>query len=181
MSSIAKLAYVILTAAIGWAFIYSPMGDLQSLIDQKQGYSNSLATIGNIETKKNELVTKFGNISEEEKKDIETFLPSSLNFVRLISQIDSIAANHGISIDKISSKDTTPAAGEPVEGAQPPQGSYNKALISFSFLASYDAFNAFMSELEKSMRILDINSVKLTVRPDGTYLYDVQFETYWLK
>jgi Tfp pilus assembly protein PilO len=180
MSSIAKIAYIILTAAIGWAFIYSPMGDLQSLIDQKQSYANTLATIGNIETKKSELATKFGNITETEKKDIETFLPSSLNFVRLISQIDSIAASHGISIDKISSKDTTPSSGDSVDSATP-QSPYNTSLISFSFLASYDAFNAFMSELEKSMRILDINTVKLTVRPDGTYFYDVQFETYWLK
>jgi hypothetical protein len=153
---------------------------LQSLIDQKQGYANTLATIGSIETKKNELATKFGNITETEKKDIETFLPNSLNLVRFISQIDAVAANSGISIGNISSKDTTLAAGEPVEGVTP-QGTYNTALIGFSFLASYEAFNAFMNELEKSMRILDINSVKLTSKDKGIYAYDVEFKTYWLK
>ncbi len=180
MSGISILSYIILTLSIGYAFIYSPMGNLTALLDQKQKYNDSLEMVSNIENKKDELLTKFDTISDTDKKSIETILPSSLDFVRLISQIDAVAAKYGISIDKISSKEISSPAGESTEETQPPK-SYQSAIIGFSFIASYDKFNAFMDDLEKSLRILDIRSVKLGIQKDEIYSYSVEFETYWLK
>src|SRR3989338_9064889 len=104
MSNTSIIACAVLTLSIGYAFVYPSFGDLNSLLDKKQEYANALNTISNIEDKKNELLTEFNNISEAKKTDINIVLPSSLDFVRLISQIDTVAASHGISIDKISSK-----------------------------------------------------------------------------
>ena len=180
MSSTSILAYVIFTLSIGYAFIYSSIGGLSALIDEKQKYNNSLEMVGNIENKKNELLTKFNNISAADKKDIETILPSSLDFVRLVSQIDAVAANYGISIDKVYSRETSSSVGESIEGAKP-QRPYKSSIIGFSFTAPYNKFNAFMNNLEKSLRILDIRSVKLTTQESGIYSYNIEFETYWLK
>ena len=174
MSSISILAYIILAASIGYAFIYSPMGDLTALMDKKQQYEDSLEKVKNIENIKNELLTKFNNISDTDKKDIDTVLPNSFNFVRFISQIDTVAAKYGISIKSITSTEQSSSSDQS-------EKIYNSAIIGFSFDASYDKFNSFMADLEKSMRILDIKSVKLTAKDNGIYLYNVEFQTYWLK
>lgn len=178
MSSISIIAYLILTLSIGYAFVYPSFGDVSKLLDQKQKYLDSLETVNNIENKKNELLTKFNEISDVDKKNIETVLPDSLNFVRLISQIDAVAANYGISISRISSKRTSSSGGISTEDTQP-QKDYNSSIIGFSFVASYDRFNAFLRDLEKSLRILDIRSAKLETQEDGVYSYDIEFETYW--
>lgn len=180
MSSISILAYIILTISIGYAFIYSSVGDLSALMGEKQKYDDSIAMVNNIESKKNELLAKFNNISAADKKNIETILPSSMNFVRLVSQIDAVAANYGISIDRASSKDLTPSVGASIEEAQP-QKEYNSATVEFSFKSTYDKFNAFMNDLGKSLRIMDINSVGLTTAENGIYSYSVEFKTYWVK
>jgi Tfp pilus assembly protein PilO len=180
MSSISIIAYVILTISIGYAFIYSPSGDLTVLMDQKQQYEKSLEMVNNIENTKNELLTKFNNISAAEKKEIETVLPDSLDFVRLVSQIDAVGSKYGISIKSITSREINSSAGTSIKGAEPPKP-YNSAAIGFSFDASYDKFNTFMADLEKSMRVLDIKSVKLNSKDTGIYSYTVEFETYWLK
>ena len=180
MSNISILAYVILTLSIGYAFIYPSAGDLSKLMEEKQKYSDYVEMTGNIENKKDELLTRFNNISEEDKKNIETILPDSLDFVRLISQIDAVAANYGISIDKISSREVDPSVGSSIEEAGP-QRPYRSSVIGFSFTSSYDNFNGFMAELEKSLRILDVKSVKLSIQESGVYSYNVEFETYWLQ
>jgi Tfp pilus assembly protein PilO len=180
MSSISILAYLILTISIGYAFIYSSMGDLSSLMGQKQKYDDSIIMVNNIENKKEELLAKFNNISATDRKNIETVLPSSLDFVKLVSQIDAVAANYGISVDKVTSKEVNSSVGNSVATAQPQNG-YQSSVIGFSFKSSYDKFNAFMNDLGKSMRILDIRSVRLTNDKSGVYSYDVEFETYWLK
>lgn len=180
MSNISILAYIVLTLSISYAFIYPSVGEISGLLEEKQKYSDYVGMVNNIENKKDELLTEFNNISEEDKKDIETILPDSLDFVRLISQIDAVAANYGISIDKISSREVDPSVGSSIEEAGPSRP-YQSSIIGFSSIASYEKFNEFMIELEKSLRILDVKSVKIGVQEDGLYSYDVEFETYWLK
>lgn len=180
MSGISIIGYLILTVSIGYAFLYPAMGELNGLTAEKEKYEASLEMAGNIESKKNELLTEFNNISPEDKKDIETIMPSSLNFVRLVSQIDSVAAKHGISIGKITLKENDVSVGETIEGASP-QKPYQSSTVGFSFVSSYEKFNDFQGELEKSLRILDVRSVKIKAEEKGVYSFSVEFETYWLK
>jgi Tfp pilus assembly protein PilO len=180
MSSISILAYIILAISIGYAFIYSPMGDLTTLMDQKQQYEQSLENVNNIENTKKELLTKFNNIPATDKQDIEIVLPSSFSFVRFISQIDAVASKYGISIGRTTLREMNSSVEQSTEGSQPSKP-FNSAIVGFSFDASYDKFNTFMSDLEKSMRILDVKSVKISAKDNGIYSYDVEFETYWLK
>lgn len=180
MSSISILTLVILTLSVGYAFIYPSVGDLSNLAGEKQKYESSLSTVSNIEIKKNELMTKFNAISAADKVEVETILPDSLKLVRLISDIDAVAAGRGISISKISSKETASSVGNSA-GETVSQRPYESSIIGFSFTSSYDEFKNFLGDLEKSLRILDVRSVKITPKEGGIYTYDVEFETYWLK
>jgi Tfp pilus assembly protein PilO len=177
MSNISKIVYIILTLVIAYIFIYPSVGEVSALTAEKQKYTDTLTMISNIENKKNELLTKFNNISATDRKDIETILPNSLDFVNLISQIDAVAAKYGISVDKVSSKETTSGNSGETISSQP----YQSAIIGFSFDATYEKFNAFLNDLEKSLRILDIKSIKLTTKEDGIYTYNMEFQTHWLK
>lgn len=180
MSNTAILTYIVLILSIGYAFIYPKMGEISFLMGEKEKYENYIEIIKNIENKKNELLTEFNKISVEDKKSIESLLPNSFDFVKLISQIDAVANKYNISIDKISSKEKSSSVGDSIESAGPSE-IYNSAIIGFSFVASYEKFNNFIKDLEKSLRILDIKSMKVNTQESGNYSYDVEFETYWLK
>lgn len=180
MSGISIVTYLVLTLSIGYAFIYSSFGDLGVLMSQKQKYEDSLSVVRNIENKKTELYTQFNAISPEAKKSIETVLPSSLDFVRLISQIDASASKYGISIDKITSREVGASVGNSIENAEP-EKVYRSSVIGFSFTSNYEKFNQFLDDLEKSLRILDVRLVKINVQENGVYAYEVEFETYWFK
>lgn len=180
MSSTSTLAYIILGLAIGYLFVYPSWNEIAVLQTEKAGFEESLRVISDIENKKNELAAQYNKISEADRKNIDTVLPDSLNFVKLISEIDTVAGKQGISIDNIGSRETDPAVGASIAEAQP-QKPFSSAIISFSFTSSYDRFNTFMDSLEKSLRILDVKSVKITTLPGGQYNYTVDLETYWLK
>lgn len=180
MSGTSKLAYFLLTLVIGYVFVYSPFGEIQGLMEKKEKYILSLETISNIENVKNELMTKFNAISEDDKKNINTILPNSVSFVRLISQIDAVAAKHSISIGGIGYQEFSSSGGDSIGTAQPTKP-YKSSLISFSFDSGYENFKAFMDDLGKSMQILDIRSVSIGSSKESVYTYNVAFETYWLE
>jgi Tfp pilus assembly protein PilO len=189
MSSTTKLVFIVIAVIVGYFFIYSPMGDLTALMNKKQEYENSMATISNIESVQKGLQDKFNKISDDDKKNIDATLPTSFSFVKLVSQIDALSAGFGISIGNITLKGQSSSVGDSIKTSQPAKP-YNSAIIGFSFKSSYENFNAFMNELGRSMRILDIKSMRLEsgsvskdakdVKNTGVYSYVVEFETYWL-
>ena len=131
MSSISIIAYIVLALSVGYAFVYPSMGEVSILMGERQKYETSLEMVNNIENKKNELLTEFNKISTEDKKDIDTVLPNSLNFVRLVSQISSVASKYNIVIDKTSYRKTSPSTSESI-GEEQPETMFDSAIINFS-------------------------------------------------
>lgn len=180
MSSTSVLAYFILAASVVYVFVYPLYQEISILMGEKEKYEDFLAMAMNVDTKTSQLLTKFNNITPEEKKNIDTVLPDSYNFVRLVSQIDNIASKHNLKIDRITSREVSSSVGNSVAEAEP-EKLYKSAVIGFSFAAPYEKFNEFMADLEKSLRILDIRSVKINTSTTGPFTYSVEFEVYWLK
>lgn len=178
MSKTSVLAYIVLTISIGYAFVYPSFGDLSVLNEKKQKYEDALSKIENIENKKGELLTKFEEIPETDKETVRTILPDSLNFVKLAADIDAVASHYGMSIRDISNKSAD--SGSSISEAKP-QGPYQSSIVAFSFAGSYPTFLKFMSELEKSLRILDVKSVTIKTGDKGVNEYQVEFEVYWVK
>ena len=63
---------------------------------------------------------------------------------------------------------------------------FDSLTLKFSTRATYDAFVTFMSELESSLRIVDLVSLTLTQDAGVTsgppaYRFDVTVRTYWFK
>ena len=59
---------------------------------------------------------------------------------------------------------------------------YGTLTLSFNVTASYTTFLAFMRDLERSLRILDISSIKFGASDTSqVYDYEVTIKTYWLK
>lgn len=181
MSTTSIFAYFILAASVLYVFAYPAYQEISILSSEQDKYEDYLAKAINVETQTKKLKAEFDNIKEADKQNINTVLPSSLNFVKLISDIDILASKGGIKIDRITSREVDSSVGTSIADAQPDK-IYKSAVIGFSFATTYDNFNKFMAELEKSLRILDIRSVKITgANAANLYTYSVEFEVYWLK
>ena len=181
MSSTSIITFLILSIAVGYIFIMPAYQEIGGLSDQKAKYEDYLATATNIENKTNELKTKFNQISASDKKNIDTVLPDSFDFVKLIAQIDEVAKGQGVRVERTSFRVVDPAVGTSIAEAAPNK-SYDSAIVSFSFNASYAGFNNLINSLEKSLRILDVRSVKIgSVAESGLYTFTLELETYWLK
>jgi hypothetical protein len=179
MSNTSSAIILIVIIASGYFFVYPSFQEVQLIQQEKSAHLASLEMMNNIESKKNQLLTEYDKISIEDRKNIDTVLPSSLNLVRLISQIDAVASKYGIAIDKISSRDNDMSSGGSIESG-PSLKPFRSSIISFYFISTYENFKLLMNGLEKSLRIIDIKTVKLEVQEGGLNQYTVEFETYWL-
>ncbi len=178
MSNISIISYIILSLAVLYSFAYPKFNQVNSLNQEKNKYEEALETVRNIENRKNELLRQYNNISEQDKKRIESVLPNSLDLIKLVSEIDSVASRYGISINNISSSNQSDSIGNSVKDAKSVR-EFQSAIIGFSFDATYEKFLIFIDDLEKNLRVMDLRSLKLETK-ENNFSYKVEFEVYWL-
>lgn len=173
-------------------------------------YDNSLETAEKLKISREELIAKYNSIPKTDLDGIKTLLPDSVDNIRLIIQLDSLATKNGLSTlravdyktDDSSSGVTTGqmanAASAGATGAMPlvtagfgtVNKPYGELTLSFSTSGQYKNFLAFLSDLEQNLRLVDVTSVDFSVSGgDGTQgqntannlSYKVTLKTYWLK
>ena len=130
-----------------------------------------------------------------DRENLEKMLPDNIDNVRLIIDTNAVAARHGLIVKNIKTSasgsadnansaskiNSAPVALVPAGEIMPIIGSYNTMILSFAVSSSYEAFKAFLTDLESSLRIMDISKITLSVSESSAYNYDVEIKTYWLK
>lgn len=147
-------------------------------------YNEALEKTKQIEKVHGGLLSKYQTISEEDLTQINKLLPDHVDTVRLIIDINAIAAKNNMTLRNINIRDTFSDAKESGSVAPtigPDLSKYETISLSFSIAGSYENFVAFLHDLEESLRIVDVSSVSFTTSSEGNYKYDVSINTYRLK
>ncbi len=147
---------------------------------------------------RNEITRQYLGIPEEDRTKLDKMIPSAVDNIRLVIDLDNLAQQKHVSISDV--KAVVPSnAGQSVSSSKPSQsappapllpGSFSGAVsqpvldkveISFKAVATYEQFQEFLQAIEKSLRIMDLSRLSLKASDSGNYEFTVQFQTYWLR
>jgi Tfp pilus assembly protein PilO len=124
---------------------------------------------------------------------IKKFLPDNVDNIKLVLEINRVAEQYGLQVKNIKydlAKPAIPVGSQFVAQAKAgPVKDYSDFDLEFSLQGSYGNFVNFMESLERSLRIVDIESISFsstealspTGAPTDNYKYDLKIKTYWLK
>ena len=183
---------LLIAASIGvfTVFVRPRYQNIQAMRKEVASSSTNLSTASKLEQSRSELITTYNSISKSDLDSIKTLLPDSVDNIRLIIQINSLANKNGLSVlrnvDYKSDQDKSAGTAVTPEAAKRPYGEFT---VSFQTNGQYKNFLAFLSDLEQNLRLVDIVSVEFntTEAPTGgntlsSFLtYKVTLKTYWLK
>lgn len=131
-----------------------------------------------------ELTTEQNAIDPSNLARLSIFLPDSVDNVGLILDLNTLAARSGISLSNIdvvidAKNDTNKAVvGALSSEIQSPIDSID---LSLSAVGTYSAFQAFLSGIEKSARLLDVRDLTVKGSDTGVYTYQMDIRFYWLR
>jgi len=178
---------LVLSVALFFGFVkkqYAKMGELKGEIVV---YEDALRKAELLNAKRDALEKKRSEIGLANVSDLEKILPDSVDTVRLVMDINGIASRYGVLIKSIDINDRSQVSDEP--GGRPSLDSETVAMkaygsigLSFNVDTTYDKFVSFITDMEESLRIIDITEIEVeTTDNAGIYGFKVQAETYWLK
>lgn len=180
------LPLIALAAAAGIFFAYvNPTwsGPIAAANDAIALDDSALDAAEEYATRQNELAAARAALDPENLERLTALLPDSVDNVGLILDVNALAARSGISLANIDvamvdggAKSGAPSA-LPIAMANP-VGSIN---LSLTALGTFSAFQTFMSGIERSARLLDVQDIVVKGSDTGVYTYQVTLRLYWLR
>ena len=115
------------------------------------------------------------NFPEDVRLKLEKFLPSTVDNVRLIIDLISLGEKYGMTI---KNPQVAPSPKSSVGSDLRP---YDSVDLTFTTTGSYELFQRFLADLERSLRLTDVTSLTFSSFEKGDYEFSVTVRTYWLK
>lgn len=178
------------------------MGGIKALQAEKKQLELAIDYIAQLKGKALQIEKQASAISPEDIERLDQFLPDSVNDLQLLVDVDNIAKRSGMTIKdvKLSSDDSKKnrAANNSTvvqtEGATVAPPVITKVHLSFTALGSYAQLKSFLTDVSKSLRIMDVEKLSVSAggkigssasstaaASNGIYQYQVDLATYWLK
>ncbi len=198
MKLIFPISFVVISLLL-FIFLINPQyNDVKQLKADVSAYKGALDNSTELQGVRDSLVETYKNITKEDKERLEHFLPSSINNIELILEIEKIANTYGMPIknikfdtDILSGNDETELDTIVVPDDKIKNLPYGVFPMEFVVEGRYDTFMLFLNDLEHNLRLVDVKYVSFAVpskdvattekiNPD-LFSYTLQVDTYWLK
>jgi Tfp pilus assembly protein PilO len=177
---------ILIVLAIGTYFTFTSgkIDEIKQVQVVNDGYKSAIKNADKLIDVRDEVLKSRDKITDEDIVRLDKMIPDNIDNVRLIIDVNGIAGRHGVTLRGVrTSAGDTKAAATPATGASRTTGvaALNPVTISFSVSTTYGNFIAFMQDIERSLRIMDISRISLNSTDNGIYDYSVEIKTYWLK
>lgn len=183
----------VLTFVFGVNPFYKEVSALKSDIAV---YNTALDNSTNLQRTEDSLIKAYNEIKQEDKDRLGNFLPSAVNNIQFVLEIERIANLHnmpikGIRFESIKGDNVSADSKVVVSAASKDNRPYGVFPVDFTTEGTYEAFILFLKDLEYNLRLVDVKSVSFSVSDisdkmnsgtdPNTYRYSLKIETYWLK
>ena len=178
MNLIVTLLLLATSLGIFFGFTKPQYDSITKTASVRDQYTEVLARIETLKNKSNELAQQYSSIPKDGIVKISQALPDSNDIVQTIMTIQALAAPDGVTLTDagVDAPKDTSANNARVSSIQ-------ESVLTFKAQAPYASVVKFLAEVEKNLRLIDIQS--LTVINDdktnkGVYTVQVSFAIPWV-
>jgi hypothetical protein len=175
------LPIILLFAALGIFFGYvSPQleGPIAATKVRIAADDSALAAAAAYTAKENQLAAARDQIPPDNLARLALLLPSSVNNVQTILDLDNLAVRSSFPLAAINV--VAGGTSNAVQGISTNQN-LGSVELSITGSGSYTAFRTFLDGVERSVRLLDVRTLSITSADSGIYNYSMDLRLYWLK
>ena len=179
------IPFMLIVMALGAFFGYiNPRNEaIKELESQKASRDQTLAKSRELQTLRDDLLKRLNTFPTRDLNRLEKMLPDNIDNVRLIIDISALAAKRGVVVKNVKNISAATIADQTKnESSSDKNNKYGSVVLDMTVTASYDNFIAFLKDLEKSLRLVDVVSLTFTAPESSpTYDFTIGLKTYWLK
>lgn len=177
------LPFILLVAAIGLfaGYINPTYQGTKGISVQTASYDQALTTSKQLKAQRDQLLSKRDTFSQADVQKLQEMLPDNVDNIRLIIDINNIAARHSLTLKDVSlgtvSSASSARSAVAIGASGDPVGSVE---LGFTVSSNYANFMAFLADLEHSLRLIDVEKLSFKNSNTAANDYVLTIRTYWL-
>lgn len=179
MRTLLPILFIVIAAGIFFGFIDPSYTRVKELRAEEAQFDQALTRSKELQEVRDQLLSRYNTFSQSDLNRLESMLPDNVDNVRLVLDFDSIASRYGMRLRNIALDTGDNRAQRGQVGAS--DSPFQSVVVSFAVTGDYNAFRAFLEDLEQSLRLVDVTGVAFGSSPSGIYDYSISLKTYWLK
>lgn len=179
MRTLLPILFIVIAAGIFFGYVDPAYSRIKELRAEEDEFNQALNRSRELQEVRDQLISRYNVIAPQNIDRLEKLLPDNIDNVRLILDMDSIAARYGMRTRNVQLQSAEDRASAGQVGQD--ERAYQSIVMSFSVSGSYDNFRAFIADLERSLRLVDVVHIGFAPSGSGVYDYSVSIKTYWLK
>ncbi|GMQ95249.1 MAG: hypothetical protein BMS9Abin13_362 [Patescibacteria group bacterium] len=183
-NSIIPIILVVVSGLVGFFYIEPKYDEIKSSGVAEKSIDDALRRANKIARITETLSAEMDSISGLDLDKLGVILPSDIDTIRFLNTLNGIVARHDLTLE--SARVDIGAGDEAVDassGVAPRIPEVKILKVSFSVTASYDTFTDLLADLERSLMLMDIDSVSFSAvgkEKENIYKYGVKLRTYWM-
>lgn len=175
---------LIIASVLGFVLFVSPQyQDVIALRTQESQLKDVLANSRTLQEKRDQLLKTFNAMSPNDVARLEKMVPNNADNVKLILELQTLASRYGLELRTAALSEEEEAARTQRAQVQIATRDYGTISLDLVIRGPYDGFVSFISDIEKSLRIIDVESISFRSEENNpsTYQFNLSLNTYWLK
>ncbi|OHA16485.1 MAG: hypothetical protein A3C79_02610 [Candidatus Taylorbacteria bacterium RIFCSPHIGHO2_02_FULL_45_28] len=188
-------AIILVALAIGTylTFTRAKLAEVNEVRVVNTQYLSAIDSADRLIKVRDAVLKDYNALSSEDRDRLDKMLPNTVDNIRLIIDLNSVALRHGFSLRDIkAAASNANQGGLPASqgfgseigdaGASIPTPTLDTVNISFSVMAPYQQFINLLRDLEANLRIMDVTHLSVSAGTNpNLYDFSVELQTYWLR
>lgn len=192
--NITAIILIVLAIGIYMTFTKAKLAEVNAVRAVNNEYISAIANADELIKVRDTVLNEYKSLSENDRTRLDKMLPNTVDNIRLIIDLNSVALRHGFSLRNIRAAVTggstkgaptavsTPQGGIPSGITSIPTPTLDTVSVSFSVSAPYQQFIDLLREFEANLRVMDVTHLSVSVgSTPGVYDFGVELKTYWLR
>lgn len=175
-----SLLFLLTAVGIFLAWTNPLIDEIKVLKNHRNDLVEILEESRELQQLQSDLVTRTNAISGSSLEKFGKMIPKESETEKLMVELSTIAQSKGVLLKNIdfSFKDGKGASVAASQSLVAPK-KYQTADISLSISATYESFKIFLSEIEKSLRILDVEDITFDSGKINLYDFNIKASAYF--
>lgn len=181
--NVTALILIIIAVGIYFTVTKSVLDSARTIKAVNDQYSSAIKKADELIKVRDQVLKEYNSITQENRDRLDKMIPSTVDNIRLIIDMNALAVRDGIVLRGLGSG-VSSASKSGVNDSIPSAGgvpTVDTVKVTFSVTAPYMQFISFLKDVEANLRIMNVDHLSVTGSDTGVYDFSVSITTYWLR
>jgi Tfp pilus assembly protein PilO len=175
---------LIIASVLGFVLFVGPQyQDVVALRTEESQLKDVLANSRTLQQKRDQLLKTYNEMSPADVARLEKMVPNNADNVKLILELQTLASKYGLELRTAALSEEEEMDRTQRTQVQIATRDYGTISLDLVVRGSYEGFVGFISDVEKSLRIIDVESLAFRSEANNpsVFQFNISLNTYWLK